>query len=105
MKDLMINEMNIRHTCEKADGYFGHCPECEAEASLALEQTKKWQNQKFFCNGCGKEHLISEKYGGFSGWRTCSKRCHEEINIRDIANNIRKDYQPWSLRKEENEND
>lgn len=85
----------MKHLCQ-GDGYFGECPACDEEERKAKDEAKKWENQKFFCNACGKKCLISNKYGGFSGWRTCSKKCHEEIEMRCVANNIRQDYEPWT---------
>lgn len=92
-----------RHTCEKADGYFDSCPECDEEERIEKEEAKKWQNQKFFCNACGKECLINDKYGGFRHWRTCGKKCYNEIEMRAISHNIRKDYEPWSTKEKDND--
>mgnify|MGYP001579345206 CR=1 FL=1 len=40
--------MSKRHTCEKADGWFGECPEC-AEEETAKETAKKTPEQKGSC--------------------------------------------------------
>jgi hypothetical protein len=61
---------------------------------------------EIFCSCCGKKVTTYcgdyKVYGSFlKKFLCCSKDCKHEIEMRDIASNIRQDYIPWSSKRKE----